>query len=46
MNIEIIDSCAQLGSGDIKGDLLESNISVERIIKNLKPKTNTLSIAL
>ena len=44
MDFEIIDACAQLGSGDREGDLLESNISVERILNNMNHAGVTKSV--
>ena len=35
MNTEIIDVCAQLGSGDKRGDILESGIMVQKILDNM-----------
>jgi predicted TIM-barrel fold metal-dependent hydrolase len=36
MSNMIVDACAQLGSGDLAGDLLESGISAEMVIKNME----------
>jgi len=35
MNTKIIDVCAQLGSGDKKGDILESGITVQKILEHM-----------
>jgi predicted TIM-barrel fold metal-dependent hydrolase len=36
MSMIIVDACAQMGSGDKAGDLLESGISVEKILGNME----------
>ena len=36
MGSQIIDVCAQLGSGDKKGDLLEFGITSSRVLENMK----------
>ncbi len=35
MKHTVWDACAQMGSGDRKGDVLESSISVDRILENM-----------
>jgi predicted TIM-barrel fold metal-dependent hydrolase len=36
MGSQIIDACAQLGSGDKKGDLLEFGITSSRVVENME----------
>ena len=35
MTHKVWDACAQMGTGDRKGDVLESAITVERILENM-----------
>ncbi len=44
MESKTIDACAQIGLGDRKGDLLESNISTERILNNMDHAGVTKSV--